>query len=98
MTNMTLISEASLTFDLSGDPGLTFDLSSDDALTIGITTPTYLDVISYDGTTDVSPDFNGVTLETAHKLLTEDIIVRPIQVENVSNTSGGVTVYIGGIA
>lgn len=55
------------------------------------------DVDVYEGQTQVEPDFDGVTLETDHKYLLSDITVKPIQVEVVSNTSGGKTVYIGGI-
>lgn len=55
------------------------------------------DVDVYEGQTRVEPDFDGVTLETDHKYLLSDITVNPIQVESVSNTSGGRTVYIGGI-
>lgn len=55
------------------------------------------DVDVYEGQTRVYPDFDGVTLETDHKYLLSDITVNPIQVESVSNTSGGKTVYIGGI-
>lgn len=51
----------------------------------------------YTGETTVDPDFDGITLGTAYKLVTNDITVRPIQVEQVSNLSGGITVYIGGI-
>lgn len=51
----------------------------------------------YEGRTRVEPDFDGVTLETDHKYLLDDITVNPIQVESVSNLSGGKTVYIGGI-
>ena len=51
----------------------------------------------YDGATAVDPDFDGITLGTAHKLVQTDITVNPIQVESVSNPYGGRTVYIGGI-
>ena len=51
----------------------------------------------YTGETTVDPNFDGTTLGTAHKLVTNDITVRPIQVESVTNLSGGRTVYIGGI-
>lgn len=51
----------------------------------------------YTGATEVDPDFAGVVLETAHKIVLSDITVNPIQVESVSNPQGGRTVYIGGI-
>lgn len=97
MVEMTLTGGENMTFALFGDSALTFDLGTDSGLVFDISTPTYLDSDIYTGAVDISPDFDGVILATAHKLVTDDIIVAPIQVENVSNTSGGVTVYIGGI-
>lgn len=59
--------------------------------------PTYVDVDLYSGVYDVSPDFTGKTLDTANKTLTDNITVKPIEVQTMSNSSGGLTVYIGGI-
>ena len=55
------------------------------------------DLPTYTGATEVDPDFDGVTLQTANKVLVNNITVNPIKVESVSNLSGGRTVYIGGI-
>jgi hypothetical protein len=55
------------------------------------------DLPTYTGVTEVDPDFDGVTLQTANKVLVNNITVNPIKVESVSNLSGGRTVYIGGI-
>lgn len=55
------------------------------------------DLPTYTGVTEVDPDFDGVTLHTANKVLVNNITVNPIKVESVSNLSGGRTVYIGGI-
>lgn len=60
-----------------------------------LTLPT--DIPYYTGTYEVNPDFVGASLSTAGKVLTQNVNVHPIQVENVSNSSGGRTVYIGGI-
>ena len=60
-----------------------------------ITLPT--DLPYYTGTYDVNPDFVGTSLQTAGKVLTQNVNVHPIQVEDVSNPQGGRTVYIGGI-
>lgn len=60
-----------------------------------LTLPT--SVPDYTGEYNVNPDFVGTILSTAGKLLTQNVNVRPIQVENVSNPQGGRTVYIGGI-
>ena len=59
-------------------------------------------ILSYSGDTytcvyNVKPDFYGTTLETESKFMTDDVTVEPIEVARVSNTSGGTTVYIGGI-
>lgn len=55
------------------------------------------DLPAYTGAIIVNPDFNGTVLETAQKSVLSNIIINPIQVESVSNTTGGRTVYIGGI-
>lgn len=50
----------------------------------------------YKGTYVVSPDFAGTTLHTQDKVLSEDVVINPIEVARVSNPSGGKTVFIGG--
>lgn len=52
---------------------------------------------TYTGAYNVEPDFDGETLETKGKLMTDDVTVQPISVSRVSNQQGGRTVYIGGI-
>lgn len=51
----------------------------------------------YDGAYIVDPDFVRRTLGTRNKLMRDDVTVNPIEVSEVSNLSGGITVYIGGI-
>ena len=51
----------------------------------------------YEGAYTVIPDWTTQTLETANRYLTDDVEVKPIPCESVSNLSGGRTVYIGGI-
>ena len=51
----------------------------------------------YTGDYVVDPDFEQNILPTRNKTLTQDVTVNAIDVSRVSNTSGGVTVYIGGI-
>lgn len=55
------------------------------------------DLPTYTGATSVDPDFIGVTLATRNTSVYSNIDVNAIQVESVSNQSGGNTVYIGGI-
>lgn len=92
------VSGGKLQFSLSGDDRLIFALdSSNTDMTFSLSAPSYFEPDLYTGETVVNPDFVGKVLNTRQKLLTSDISVNPIQVEEVSNTSGGVTVYIGGI-
>lgn len=51
----------------------------------------------YDGAYIVDPDFEGIMLGTRNKLMRDDVTVNPIEVSEVSNLAGGITVYIGGI-
>ena len=60
-----------------------------------LTLPT--DMPYYVGEYEINPDFVGTSLQTTGKVLTQNVTVHPIQVENVSNPQGGRTVYIGGI-
>lgn len=59
-----------------------------------LTLPT--DMPYYSGVYEVNPDFVGTILSTAGTVLTQNVNVHPIQVEDVLNPSGGRTVYIGG--
>lgn len=49
----------------------------------------------YTGPTTVTPSGSVQTLPTAHKYLTDNIIVQEIKRWDVCNTSGGTTVFIG---
>lgn len=51
----------------------------------------------YEGEYVVNPDFERQTLETANKILTDDITVNPIYVSRTTNKTGGKTIYIGGV-
>lgn len=54
------------------------------------------DVEVYTGDYDVIPKVSPQSLETAEKLLTKDVTIEAIPYYEVSNSSGGVTVIIGG--
>lgn len=82
---------------LSAMGHITGSLSSVSTIVGDLTIPSYVETDVYDGAYDVYPDFYGTTLETKNKTLKNDISVKPIQVESVSNIEGGRTVYIGGI-
>ena len=49
----------------------------------------------YEGAYEVTPKIEMQQLETKQKFLTDDIKIGGIPFFNVSNTSGGSTVYIG---
>ncbi len=51
----------------------------------------------YKGDYAAKPKFTEQKLPTKNKLLTDDVSVMAIEVQRVSNTSGGRTVYIGGL-
>ena len=55
------------------------------------------DIEVYRGSYFVDPDFTEHVLATKNKTLTDNVSVKAIEVQRVSNTSGGRTVYIGGI-
>lgn len=48
----------------------------------------------YEGQYDVTPTVDGITLETANKVMKDDVHVLSIPRYNVSNLYGGETVYI----
>ncbi len=84
MDKIVLDGELSLNIPLDGTPDKVLKVAEYDA-------PVYT------GETTVDPDFTGTVLQTAQKIVTNNITVNPIQVESVSNIQGGRTVYIGGI-
>ena len=49
----------------------------------------------YKGDYTVTPDADGRTLPTASKTMSTDVTVKAIPYYDVSNTSGGTTIYIG---
>lgn len=93
----TLTALPELQGELSATNHIFGSLSHNDSIAGALTIPTYVDVDTYDGSYEVEPKFEGQTLETKNKTLTDDISVKAIEVQSVSNLSGGRTVYIGGI-
>ena len=55
------------------------------------------DLPAYAGAYDVDPKFTAQKLATNGKKMRDDVTVEAIEVQRVSNTSGGRTVYIGGL-
>lgn len=57
--------------------------------------PMYEDVPLYEGVYDVTPKVSKQTLPTANTFLSKDVTVAKIPYFEVTNNSGGDTVYIG---
>ena len=55
------------------------------------------DLQAYTGAYDVDPKFTAQKLATNGKKILDYVTVEAIEVQRVSNTSGGRTVYIGGL-
>ena len=91
---VVLDGELSLELNLDGDVSLDLQMDGTPDKVIKVTD---YDAPVYTGETTVNPDFTGTVLQTAQKIVTNNITVNPIQVESVSNPMGGRTVYIGGI-
>ena len=51
----------------------------------------------YEGAYEVTPATTAQELKTKHKQMTEDVQINAIPFFDVSNTSGGSTVYIGSV-
>ena len=91
---VVLDGELSLNLNIDGDMSLDIPVDGEAGTVIKVTE---YDTPIYQGQTEVTPDFNGTVLDTAQKIVLSNITVNPIQVEYVSNPTGGRTVYIGGI-
>lgn len=94
LKEVVLDGELSLNLHLDGDISLDLHIDGEPSNVIKVVER---DAPIYMGDTVVDPDFDGTILETAQKIVLSNITVNPIQVESVSNPSGGRTVYIGGI-
>ncbi len=68
----------------------TFDVSFDESVVI----EQYTNADPYDGDYEVTPRIAAQTLPTAGKLMAQDVTVREIPRYDVSNTSGGTTIFI----
>ena len=50
---------------------------------------------TYEGSYEVTPTVDGLTMETKEKYMKDNVTVNPIPFFSVGNNSGGNTVYIG---
>ncbi len=81
--------DCTLNVDFALDPA-TMAVSFGEIVPIG-------DIPAYSGDYEVDPKFTAQKLATNGKKMRDDVTVEAIEVQRVSNTSGGRTVYIGGI-
>lgn len=84
---------------LRSPPAPSVEIGERERMSIGIgpVTVVHYEGEIYEGDYDVTPDFTTQTLETAQKIMTDDVTVEPIPVYRTSNPQGGKTIYIGGI-
>ena len=70
--------------------GLDLDMDFGDEIVLNVN----YNADPYDGEYEITPRITEQTLPTAMKLMTEDLTVRAIPRYDVSNTSGGTTIFI----
>ena len=63
-------------------------------LELELETPGYVPP-TYEGPYVVTPDFTDQVLETAEKMMSDDVIVNEIPVAEVTNPAGGLTLTVG---
>lgn len=84
------MNEIVFSIDLSIDDAFGFDMQFEDVqeVLVGI------DSEYYEGSYEVTPTVDGVTLETARKTMSRDLTINPIPYYDTGNESGGRTIYI----
>ncbi len=82
--------------NVSSSPSVTFRFGQTDspAMAVELGRPVYMGGEPYEGPYDVTPKVTAQTLQTAQKLMREDVSVRAIPYFDVSNPAGGNTIYI----
>lgn len=59
-----------------------------------ILVPVYKDATPYEGEYEITPTVDAQTMPTKDRLMEDDVTIKSIPFFEVSNTSGGSTVYI----
>ena len=95
-----------ISIDFSNDDGIvkvSFSILENSDINFGVEEEREIDFdtenfngVPYTGSYTVRPNFTQQSLETRNKILMENVNITPIEVQRVSNLSGGKTVYIGG--
>ena len=83
-----------LTASISSDKGLAGQLGNEEQLVGSITIPPAAGASPYTGEYEVTPTVEGLNLPTRQKYMTDDVKILAIPYFEVSNTSGGNTIYI----
>lgn len=87
-----------LTIDVINQPNQNIDISVTPLQEIDVEPDAIINVLPfpvYEGEYEVTPKVTEQTLQTAQKILEEDMHVKQIPYFEVSNNSGGNTVFIG---
>lgn len=77
--------------DMFSEVECVFDVDFGDVQTI----TKYVGGTPYEGEYTIVPKVSEQTMPTKEKVMIDDVLVKAIPFFNVSNTSGGSTVYIG---
>lgn len=82
--------------NVSSSPSVKFRFGqpASPAMAVELGRPVYMGGETYEGPYDVTPKVTAQTLQTAQKLMREDVSVREIPYFDVSNPAGGNTIYI----
>ena len=91
----SIIPVVPLSGSISGDGQLSGTLQGDPIIISGEISSDILSHKKYSGPYDVIPRKVEQTLETADKLLTDDVTIDAINYSEVDNPVGGITVNIG---
>lgn len=87
MASDFVIREESYSFDVRGEKGPSWGKTEYVEVKVS-------DLPDYEGSYDVTPTVDGLTLGTKERSLHEDVTVHEIPVQRTSNQSDGVTVSI----
>lgn len=93
MSNVADIQPVSLTGIIKTAGSLVGTIKSGGSLSGKTYLPEFFD--TYRGNYTVVPSPNSRVMETKDKFMSDDVTIKAIPFYNVSNTSGGSTVYIG---
>lgn len=82
---------------IANPPGLPGVSEEDDGKVMAVVGGKWVakELLTYQGSTEITPSLQAQTLDTSNRLMQGDIIVNPIPYNEVGNTSNGTTITIG---